>query len=220
MVFSFEAILILILSIFLFLVLAVVLTLVIVSRRAPSDPVLITAATLVILALLVVAVSPLKVPILVGMVLAMLGTAVAALGGDPITRRILAFATHGSVRDGSSGGILLRAPSAPGNGSDAADGADTADGSDASDHGIAVGEGAVREVMRGGATIGYLERIAVVVAIIAGFPEALAIVVAVKGVGRFSELVAPETRERFIIGTMSSLLWACLVGALVRLAIW
>ena len=57
-------------------------------------------------------------------------------------------------------------------------------------------------------------------AIIAGYPEAIAVVVAVKGIGRFSELAASEARERFIIGTISSLLWACLVGALVRLAIW
>ena len=74
--------------------------------------------------------------------------------------------------------------------------------------------------MRGGTTIGYLERLAVVIALIAGYPEAIAIVVAVKGVGRFSELAAAEARERFIIGTLSSLLWACILGALVRLAIW
>ena len=35
---------------------------------------------------------------------------------------------------------------------------------------------------------------------------------AIKGVGRFSELAAAEARERFIIGTLSSLLWACVVG--------
>ena len=75
-------------------------------------------------------------------------------------------------------------------------------------------------MLRGGTTIGYLERLAVVMALIAGFPEAIAIVVAIKGVGRFSELAAAEARERFIIGTLSSLLWACVVGALVRLAIW
>ena len=33
-------------------------------------------------------------------------------------------------------------------------------------------------------------------------------------------LAAAEARERFIIGTLSSLLWACIVGALVRSAIW
>ena len=82
------------------------------------------------------------------------------------------------------------------------------------------GEGAVREVLRGGTTIGYLERIAVALGIIAGFPEAIAIVVALKGIGRFSELAAAEARERFIIGTLASLVWACLVAGVVRLAIW
>ena len=44
-------------------------------------------------------------------------------------------------------------------------------------------------------------------------------VVAVKGIGRFSELATPEARERFIVGTLASLVWACVVGALVRLAV-
>jgi hypothetical protein len=76
-----------------------------------------------------------------------------------------------------------------------------------------------REVLRGGLTIGVLERIASAGAIVAGFPEALAIVVAVKGVGRFTELEAPEARERFIIGTFASLIWACAAAFVVHLAI-
>lgn len=206
MVFSPDVILVAILSIFVFLALCGALALVTVSLRTPANAPLIVAATLVVLALIVVVVSPLNVPTLVGLVIALLGTAVAVIGGDPVTRRILAIATHGSVRDGDAGGILLRAPET--------------DHADAGALPDADATGDVREVMRGGATIGYLERISVVVALIAGFPEALAIIVAVKGVGRFSELAAPESRERFIIGTMSSLLWACVVGALVRLAIW
>ena len=75
-------------------------------------------------------------------------------------------------------------------------------------------------LLRGGTTIGYLERLAVVIAVIAGYPEAIAVVVAVKGIGRFSELAAAEARERFIVGTLASLLWASVVGALIRLAIW
>jgi hypothetical protein len=50
-------------------------------------------------------------------------------------------------------------------------------------------------------------------------PAALAVIVAVKGVGRFSELEAPEARERFIIGTFASLIWAGACGALVVLAL-
>lgn len=76
-----------------------------------------------------------------------------------------------------------------------------------------------QEVLRGGRTIGYLERAATAAAIVAGFPEAIAVVVAIKGVGRFTELGEAETRERFIIGTLTSLLWASLVAGMVRLAI-
>jgi hypothetical protein len=68
--------------------------------------------------------------------------------------------------------------------------------------------------------IGYLERVAVVISIIAGYPEAIAVVVAIKGIGRFSELAEADARERFIIGTLASLLWACVVGGLVRLAMF
>lgn len=206
MVLSPDAILVAILSIFVFLALCAALALVTFSLRAPANAPLIVAAGLVVVALIVVVVSPLNVPIPVGFVIALLGTAVAAIGGDPVTRRVLAIATHGRVREGDGGGILLRAPQTDRPDAGALPGADV--------------RGEVREVMRGGATIGYLERISVVIALIAGFPEALAIIVAVKGVGRFSELAAPESRERFIIGTMSSLLWACVVGALVRLCVW
>ena len=74
-------------------------------------------------------------------------------------------------------------------------------------------------MLRGGAAIGVLERICVALGIVAGFPEALAIIVAVKGLGRFTELATAEARERFIIGTLASLLWASACAVLVRLAI-
>jgi hypothetical protein len=75
-----------------------------------------------------------------------------------------------------------------------------------------------REVLRGGAIIGYLERLAIVVAIIVGHPEAIAVIIAIKGLGRFSELVAPEVRERFIIGTLVSFIWAAACGGVIWLA--
>jgi hypothetical protein len=189
------------LSIFLFVALCAALVLVVVSLRKPTDVPLIVAGVLVVLCLLAVTVSPVDVPLLLGLGIALLGTALAVLGGNPITRRVLDVASHGRVEEGDNGGILLRAPSLPG--AVAGEGA-----------------GAVREVMRGGTTIGYLERVAVTLGIIAGFPEAIAVVVALKGIGRFSELASAEARERFIIGTLASLVWACVVGALVRLAIW
>jgi len=118
-------------------------------------------------------------------------------GGDPVTRRILDIATHGQVREGDAGGILVFRSRA--------------------------GEGTepgLEEVLRGGTTIGYLERLAVVLSLLAGFPEAIAVVVAIKGIGRFSELATSAARERFIVGTLASLLWAGAVGALARLAIF
>ena len=200
-----EAIVVAVLSIFLFLALCAALALIVVSLRRPSTLPLVAASALVVLSVIVAAVSPLNVPLLIGLIIALLATAVGVLGGNPVTRRILEIATHGRVRDGANGGIILDAQAAG-----VAEPAAT----------VTEGDETSREVMRGGTTIGYLERLAVVIALIAGYPEAIAIVVAVKGVGRFSELAAAEARERFIIGTLASLLWACVLGALVRLAIW
>lgn len=71
--------------------------------------------------------------------------------------------------------------------------------------------------LRGGLTIGLLERAAVTLAITAGQPDAVAVVVAVKGLGRFAELKEnPAASERFVIGSLASLLWASAVGALTR----
>jgi len=71
-------------------------------------------------------------------------------------------------------------------------------------------------VLRGGAWIGYLERGAVAATLLASFPEGLALVLAVKGVGRYPELrdagsggrAGADAPEEFIIGTLASLLWA------------
>jgi len=64
------------------------------------------------------------------------------------------------------------------------------------------------EVLRGGAWIGVLERVAVAGTLLAGWPEGLPVVLAVKGLGRFAELKASAAAERFIIGTLTSVLWA------------
>lgn len=86
-------------------------------------------------------------------------------------------------------------------------------------HGGILVETEPREVLRGGLAIGLLERLAVAGTIIAGFPAALAVIVAVKGVGRFTELDAAESRERFIIGSFVSLIWASASAAVVVLAL-
>lgn len=78
-------------------------------------------------------------------------------------------------------------------------------------------------VLRGGAWIGALERIAIYAALVAGWPEGLAVVLAVKGLGRYPELRAAEdgvrtgAAERFIIGTFASVLWACACAGVVIL---
>lgn len=86
-------------------------------------------------------------------------------------------------------------------------------------HGGILVETEPHEVLRGGLAIGLLERLAVAGTIIAGFPAALAIIVAVKGVGRFTELDAAEARERFIIGSFVSLIWASASAAMAVLAL-
>jgi hypothetical protein len=74
------------------------------------------------------------------------------------------------------------------------------------------------EVLRGGAWVGVLERAWTAVILLAGWPEGLAILVAVKGLGRYAELKAPAAAERFIIGTLASLLWAAAcVGVILLL---
>ena len=130
-----------------------------------------------------------------------LGFTTAVFGGSPAAATALNVAMGGTVAPGLHGGIIVtERPTA-----------------DEQRRGIVAG--ARREVLRGGLTIGILERVATAGTIIAGFPEGLAIVVAVKGVGRFTELEAPEARERFIIGTFASLIWACAAALVVHLAL-
>lgn len=190
-----DALLIAVLSAALVAALCAALVLVSVTLRRPSNAPLVIAACLVVICVMIVAVGPLNVPIPVGMLIALLGTALGVLGGNPITRRVLDIATGGDVREGARGGIMVY-------------------------DSRSVDTDRMQEVLRGGTVIGYLERLAVVASLVGGFPEAVAVVVALKGIGRFSELATPAARERFIVGTLASLLWAGLVGALVRLAIW
>lgn len=77
-----------------------------------------------------------------------------------------------------------------------------------------VRQGAYDEVgdgLRGGAWIGALERLAIVSTLVAGWPEGMAVVLAVKAFGRYPELRAANQQgpaEAFIIGTLVSVLWA------------
>lgn len=70
-----------------------------------------------------------------------------------------------------------------------------------------------RPLLRGGLWVGILERLAITGAIIAHHPELIAVVVAVKGLGRYPELQqAGGASERFIIGTLASFTVAVAVG--------
>jgi hypothetical protein len=70
-----------------------------------------------------------------------------------------------------------------------------------------------RDVLRGGAWIGVLERLALLGTLMTGWPEGAAVIVAVKGLARYPELrsataIGTGANERFIIGTLASLGWA------------
>ena len=74
------------------------------------------------------------------------------------------------------------------------------------------------EVLRGGTWIGILERLAITGSILAGASGLIAAVVAIKGLGRWSELQQnPALNERFIIGTLASYLVA---GACGFIGLW
>ena len=76
-------------------------------------------------------------------------------------------------------------------------------------------------VLRGGAWIGALERLGVYVALVAGWAPGLAVVLAVKGLGRYPELrnqADTGVAERFIIGTFTSVLWAVACAGAALLA--
>ena len=153
-----------------------------------------------------------------------LALALATVGGGPFAVLALRLATRGASRAGAHGGILI--------GENSAQAVPAAAPVPSSPLGIfrrrkdvprtspaspsqAMGTPAV-EVLRGGTTIGVLERLAIAGSIVAGFPEAVAVIIAIKGVGRFSELAAPEAKERFIIGTLASFVWAGACALVLR----
>lgn len=70
---------------------------------------------------------------------------------------------------------------------------------------------AAGRVLRGGTWIGMLERFVVYATLAAAYPAGIAYVLAIKGLGRYPELRNQDnagTAERFIIGTMVSVIWA------------
>lgn len=127
--------------------------------------------------------------------------AVSVFGGWVLTSGVLRLAGRSSDA-GTPGGAGDPAPVGDGSGGPAPD--TVSDGPD--------GERA-RAALRGGTWIGVLERFAVTGVVLVGENEGVALVLAVKGLGRYPELREnPGASERFVIGTLASLLWAGIVG--------
>lgn len=132
----------------------------------------------------------------VAVVAAILLASIGIVAGNPITVAVLTHAARGSgtrAVPGQHGGIFVDA------------------------QGNAPLSTVRTEVLRGGTIIGYLERLALIAAIVLGHLEIVAVLIAVKGLGRYSELDSAEVRERFIIGTLVSLIWAGACALLIVL---
>ena len=108
------------------------------------------------------------------------GCLAAACGGAPVTTSILEISRRAGRRPLGEQGAGVPEPSDP-----------------------------EREsTLHGGLWIGILERLAIVVCLLLGWPTGLTVVAAIKALGRFSELKDADAVERFILGTLASTLWA------------
>jgi F0F1-type ATP synthase membrane subunit c/vacuolar-type H+-ATPase subunit K len=135
-------------------------------------------------------VTPVLATVLKAAVIAVLGI-VATLAGSPLVRAVLRRADAPEPEDAAAAVTATQSP----------------------------GIEAASAQLRGGHWIGLLERLAIYVAILSGFSEGIAVVLAIKGLARYPELKATTSgaAERFIIGTFSSVLFA---AAWAGLAWW
>ncbi|HIW29270.1 MAG TPA: hypothetical protein H9987_04565 [Candidatus Luteococcus avicola] len=129
-------------------------------------------------------------------VIALLGL-LAVLGGSPIVRSTFRLVDRATTREVNQAAADPASPDLPS---------------------VKSVERATRK-LRGGIWIGRLERIAIYAGLVAHYPEAIAISLALKGLARYPELKAPSpgAAEGFIIGTFVSVLWAC---ACAGLGLW
>jgi hypothetical protein len=173
-------------------------------RRWVRDPVL-PAAVLATVLLATAAVLAAGTDAVDGWQLAaalVLGVAAATTGGGLLVRGVFRL-----MRDEWRPWVTPRRAAARASASPD-DPAASDEGAPAPDDDAEPGAEPVETVLRGGAWIGFLERGAVAATLLAGWPEGIALVLAVKGVGRYSELREANAPEAFIIGTLASLLWA------------
>jgi len=127
----------------------------------------------------------------------------AALGGGPVTAEVLARVRASADADARA--ELVEEYASP-------------ELADLAAEALAGPAKVVPAHLRGGKWIGVLERLGVAASLVCGWPEGIAIVLAVKGLGRYPELQQGST-ERFIIGTFASVLFAaaaCGVGLVAR----
>lgn len=165
------------------------------GAKAPRTPLAIgLAALLAVAAGAGVLGDALAAPVVPVALAVVASVAAATLGGGPVAEAMFRWASFKH-----DGGALLTVGMSP---------AAAARGSEPDEGGA---------VLRGGLWIGLLERGAIASALWAGWPEGLAIVLAVKGLGRFSELKQHAAAEQFILGTFASVLWSCAAYGVGRL---
>ena len=79
-----------------------------------------------------------------------------------------------------------------------------------------------RTILRGGAWIGAVERVAMAASILTGWTTGIAVIIAVKGLGRYPEIKSGQgtgVAERFILGTFVSLGWAAACAGIALLLV-
>lgn len=141
---------------------------------------------------------------------------VSIVGGWYVTRGVLALAARNTAREAT--GEPSPEP-ADGTGAPVPDGAPGPGETEAGAEGPVpdVGPTSPQAVaaLRGGTWIGILERLAITGLVLVGYPTGIAILVAIKGLGRYPELRDnPAASERFVIGTLASMVWAGGLGVL------
>lgn len=199
-----------VLALVLLLLAATAPVLAVLLRRRYDDPtVLVAGATVLLLALAALAAA--SADDLDGWRRAsaiVLGVAVATTGGSDVVR-----ATFRLIRGERH--VRRRSPPVQADAPAADDQTPLAepDGNDAPTGRPGRPAPSLETALRGGVWIGYLERAAISATLLAGWPEGMALVLAVKGVGRYPELKDPspttaDAPEAFIIGTLVSVLWA------------
>lgn len=152
-----------------------------------------------------------RVAVVCGLVLTALAAVTASITRDSVDEQLIGLVSVASVFLSALGGGLVtthilalvnrgrQGPTLP-----------TPTGEDAAD--MVSSDGVSQPILPGGAWIGFFERLTATVCLLLGWPEAIAMTLAIKGVGRYPEIAksnhGPIVAERFLLGTFVSILWA------------